>query len=69
MFSDVFSENRAVYEIMLEYLVEPEATNDVTEWRMRVAYTISKTILKHSCECALVGKPEGGRPLGRPRRR
>jgi hypothetical protein len=38
----LFSENRAVYEIMSKNMVEPEGTNDVTTWRMRVACWISK---------------------------
>ena len=44
MFNNFFSQNRAVYEIMSKNLVVPEATNDVTLWRIRVACRISKII-------------------------
>ena len=40
MFSDFFSENCAVYEIMPKNVVEPERTQTI--WRMRVEYLISK---------------------------
>jgi hypothetical protein len=40
MFSDFFSKNRAVYEIVSTNMVEPERTQTI--WRLRVAYWISK---------------------------
>ena len=40
MFSDFFSENRAVYEIMSKYMLEPERTQKI--WRLRVTYSIRK---------------------------
>ena len=33
----MFSENRAVYEIVSKNVVEPEAINDVTVWRICIA--------------------------------
>jgi hypothetical protein len=44
-----FPENRAVYETMSKTLVQSEATNDVTVWRVRVACCISKTTHARSC--------------------
>ena len=44
----LFSENRAVYEIMSKNVVQPGATNDVTVWLICVAYWISKTTRKHA---------------------
>jgi hypothetical protein len=46
--NNFFFENRVVHEIMPKTLVEPEATNDVTVWRIRVACWISKTIQTHA---------------------
>jgi hypothetical protein len=43
-----FSENHAVYEIMSKNVVEPEATNDVTIWRIRVACWISRSTSIHA---------------------
>jgi hypothetical protein len=40
MFSDFFSENRAVYEIKSKNVVEPERMQ--TTWYLRVTYCISK---------------------------
>ena len=40
MFSNLFSENRAGYEIMSKNMVEPERRQTV--WRMRVACWINK---------------------------
>ena len=49
MFSNFFfSENHAVYEIMSKNVVEPEATNDVTIWRIRVACWISRSTSIHA---------------------
>ena len=49
MFSNFFfSENHAVYEIMSKNVVEPEATNDVTIWRIRVACWISEATRTHA---------------------
>ena len=48
MFNNFFSENRTVYEIMSKNMVDPEATNDVTIWRIRIACWISKIIRTHA---------------------
>ena len=45
--SITFSENRDIYEIMSKHMVEPEATSDVTVWRIHIAWWISKTIRTH----------------------
>jgi hypothetical protein len=39
-FSDFFSENHALYEIMFKNIVKPQRTKII--WRLRVAYWISK---------------------------
>jgi hypothetical protein len=41
-------ENRSVYETMSKNLVEVEAKNDVTIWRILVACWISKTTVTHA---------------------
>jgi hypothetical protein len=48
MFSNSLSENRTVYEMMSKTVEEPEATNEVTVWRTRVACWISKTADTHA---------------------
>jgi hypothetical protein len=48
MYSKLYSENRAVYEIMTKHMGKQEATNDVTVWRIRVACWISKTTRTHA---------------------
>jgi hypothetical protein len=47
MFINFLFENRAVYEIISKNIVKPEATNDVTVWRIRFACRISKTTRTH----------------------
>ena len=51
-FSNFFSENHAVSEIMSKNLVEPERTQTI--WRLRVAYWISKPTRawRHARPCA-----------------
>jgi hypothetical protein len=49
-----FHENRAVYEIMSKNMVETEATNDVTIWRIRVACWISKATSTRSRPCTYI---------------
>jgi hypothetical protein len=43
MLNNFYFANRTVCEIMSKNMVEAEATNDVTIWRIRVACWISKT--------------------------
>jgi hypothetical protein len=47
-----FSKSRAIYEIMLDNMMEPERTQII--WRLRVAYWISKPTRsrEHTCVCA-----------------
>jgi hypothetical protein len=47
MFSNFFSENRAVNEIMSKNMVEPEVSHDVTIWHIRVAQWTSKATCTH----------------------
>ena len=46
VFSNFFSENRAVYEIMWKNMVEPDRPQII--WRMRFAYWINKATNTHS---------------------
>ena len=46
IFSDWLSENRAIYEIMLKNIVEPETPK--TTWRIRVLCWIRKAIRAHT---------------------
>jgi hypothetical protein len=50
MFSNVFSENQAVYEIMSKKFVKPGggAINDVTIWLIHVEFRISKATRTHA---------------------
>ena len=41
MFSNFFSENRVLYEIMWKYIVEP-GRPQITTWRVRIASWITK---------------------------
>ena len=51
-----FSENRAVYEIMWEKLIEPDRPR-MTMWRMRIACWITKTTNTHSEYITLIAFP------------
>jgi len=46
VFSNFFSENRAVYEIMWKNMVEPDRPQII--WRMRFACLVTKAANKHS---------------------
>jgi hypothetical protein len=48
IFDNIFSENRAVYEIMSKNVVEPERPHDVKTWRIRVESWISKAACTHA---------------------
>jgi hypothetical protein len=47
LFSDSFFENRAVYEIMWENMVQPDRP-EMTVWRIRSAYCIHKATDTHT---------------------
>jgi hypothetical protein len=55
VFSNFFSENRAIYERMSNHLVEPERSQ-MTIWR-RVACWISKATRAKASDCALAPPP------------
>jgi hypothetical protein len=47
VFNDFFSENRAAYEIIWKHIVEPDRPQ-MTVWRMRFVYWITKASDAHS---------------------
>ena len=56
MFSNVFSENRAGYEIMWKNIVEWDSPR-MTIWRMRMAYWVPKATNTHSQYVLLIAFP------------
>jgi hypothetical protein len=66
---EVMGEWRRLYNEDLNDLYYSTNIVPVIKWRMRWAGNVARVVEEMGVYMVLVGKPEGKRPLGRPRRR